>query len=73
MSESTLIKANDATAPKVFKLSSLTLPAGEMATLNASVAFRQMTTRKHYPGVHRVEAVINGRLTALGEFLLAAN
>jgi hypothetical protein len=30
-----------------------------------------MTTRKHHPGEHRVEAMINGHVTDLGTFLLA--
>lgn len=64
------VKANGATAPKVFKLSSLTLAARETATLNASVAFRQMTTRRHYPGVHKIDLLINGVAVRLGSVAL---
>jgi hypothetical protein len=31
-----------------------------------------MTTRKHYPGVHRLEALINGIPFPLGEFRVRA-
>jgi len=29
-----------------------------------------LRTRKHYPGVHRVEALLDGRRVKLGEFVL---
>ncbi len=29
-----------------------------------------MTTRKHYPGTHRVEVLLNGQPTLLGDFEL---
>jgi hypothetical protein len=29
-----------------------------------------MSTRKHYPGVHRVDVMINGRAQVLGAFEL---
>ncbi len=64
------IKANGTTAPKVFKLSPVTLPAGGTAHLRGSVSFRQMTTRKHYPGPHRLELSINGVSFPLGSIKL---
>ena len=64
------VKANGATAPKVFKLSSITLPARGTASLQSSVAFRPMTTRKHYSGVHRLELLINGVVFPLGSVKL---
>ena len=36
------------------------------------VSLAEMTTRKHYPGTHRVEALINGRVEPLGSFALTA-
>ncbi len=64
------IKANGTTAPKVFKLSPVTLPAGGTAQLRGSVSFREMTTRKHYPGSHRLELLINGVSFPLGSIKL---
>jgi len=54
-------KANGKLAPKVFKLAEKTLPAGSTLSLSTGHSFRTMTTRKHYPGKHQVEIVINGR------------
>jgi hypothetical protein len=31
-----------------------------------------MTTRKHYPGPHRVDVILNGRSQLLGSFDLSA-
>jgi 3-methyladenine DNA glycosylase AlkC len=55
---------------KTFKLRSLTLPPGESVALAKRIGLRQLTTRKHYPGVHRVEALLNGRRYPLGKFEL---
>jgi hypothetical protein len=32
------------------------------------VSFAQMTTRRHYPGRHRIEVLVNGVAFPLGEF-----
>lgn len=58
------------TGAKTFKLKALTLKPGESASLGKSIALEQLTTRKHHPGVHRVEALLNGRRQPLGRFLL---
>lgn len=39
---------------------------------SAKIVLKQLTTRKHYPGVHRVEALLNGARLKLGEFSLRA-
>jgi 3-methyladenine DNA glycosylase AlkC len=61
------VKANGKSAPKVFKLRSVELDPGARASLAARVSFKQLTTRKHYPGVHRIEALVNGVAFPLGE------
>jgi hypothetical protein len=45
---------------KVFKLTALTLAAGETRTLVKRHAFRPMTTRVHHPGMHALELQVNG-------------
>jgi 3-methyladenine DNA glycosylase AlkC len=60
------VKANGSTSPKVFKLKRLDLSPGESATLSGRVSFREMTTRKHHPGLHRFDALINGKAFPLG-------
>ena len=64
------VKANGKTSPKVFKLKTVDLGSGESVRLEKRISLADMTTRKHYPGTHRVEVVINGRAEALGEFRL---
>ncbi len=53
-------KANGGQSAKVFKLAALTLAAGETRTLSKRHAFKPMTTRVHYPGLHAVELQVNG-------------
>jgi 3-methyladenine DNA glycosylase AlkC len=65
------VKAKGSTSPKTFKLSALDLAAGETVSLRKSVSLQEMTTRKHYPGEHRIDAVINGAVTPLGSFKLS--
>jgi len=60
------VKGNGKSAPKVFKLRRLDLPARARETMKASVSFKPLTTRKPYPGLHRLEALINGVPFKLG-------
>ncbi|RJL04753.1 DNA alkylation repair protein [Paracoccus siganidrum] len=62
------VKANGGARPKVFKLRALTLQPGEKAVLSAAVSFAAMTTRRHFPGHHRIDALINGEAHPLGGF-----
>lgn len=57
---------------KTFKLSSVELAPRTSVTLAKKIALRQLTTRRHYPGVHRVEALLNGRRVRIGQFSLMA-
>ncbi|WP_240034749.1 DNA alkylation repair protein [Glaciihabitans arcticus] len=54
------VKSNGTLAPKVFKLTSAVLKPGETQTFSKRHAFRQMTTRVHYAGEHRLEVQVNG-------------
>jgi hypothetical protein len=58
------------TGAKTFKLKAVDLPPRGHATLAKKIGLQQLTTRKHYAGVHRVEALLNGGARALGKFLL---
>lgn len=53
-------KANGSTSPKVFKLTTVTLPAGESRSFRAEHSFRPLTTRTHYAGGHSVQSQVNG-------------
>lgn len=65
------VKANGATAAKVFKLKALTLAAGEHVRLQKTVSLREMTTRKHFAGRHQVDILLNGAPVPLGAFNLS--
>ena len=62
------VKANGSARNKVFKLTTLRLGGGESRELKLSLKLHQMTTRTHYPGMHPVAALINGKPYALGSF-----
>lgn len=64
------VKANGTTRPKVFKLKQIVLAPQERLALSGKVSFESMTTRRHYPGRHRIELVINGVEYPFAEFEL---
>jgi len=64
------VKARGATSPKVFKMARLRLEAGEEAELGKTISLAVHTTRKPYPGEHRVEARVNGATKPLGAFVV---
>jgi 3-methyladenine DNA glycosylase AlkC len=55
---------------KVFKLRELELGPGETAALSWSHSFRQLSTRRHYPGPHRLELQVNGAVVGGLDFAL---
>jgi 3-methyladenine DNA glycosylase AlkC len=63
-------KANAASAPKVFKLTTRTLAPGEQVTVTKAHSLRPITTRKYYPGQHAVDLRVNGNISAQAEFEL---
>jgi len=66
------VKANGSTTPKVFKLKTIELAPRASVALKKTVSLKPMTTRKHYPGPHRVDILLNGRAKPLGKFELLA-
>jgi 3-methyladenine DNA glycosylase AlkC len=62
------VKANGRTSPKVFKLRSVQLASGETERLEGRVSFADMTTRRHFPGRHRIDLLVNGQAIPLTEF-----
>ncbi|PVE09009.1 DNA alkylation repair protein [Streptomyces scopuliridis] len=63
-------KANGTTAPRVFKLTTRTLAAGERLALERRHSFRPITTRRHYPGEHALEIQVNGRRSGRAAFVV---
>ncbi len=66
------VKANGKASPKVFKLDRVTLPARGRVSLQTTVSLAVHTTRKPRPGVHVVEARLNGQSIPLGSFQVVA-
>lgn len=54
-------KANGQLSPKVFKGATLTLQAGESREFRRIHRFREVTTRRHYPGQHAITLRVNGQ------------
>lgn len=62
------VKKSGGSSGKVFKLKEIALLPGARAELSISQTMRDFTTRRHYPGHHRVELVVNGETLADGGF-----
>jgi 3-methyladenine DNA glycosylase AlkC len=58
------------TSAKTFKLREVDLAPGESATLQRTVSLADLSTRKHYPGEHRVLVQVNGHPHEVGGFTL---
>ena len=54
------VKANGSTSNKVFQISELTLKANSSKNFKRKQWFKELSTRKHYPGKHKITLVING-------------
>lgn len=57
---------------KVFKLKTVDLPPAGRTRLEISQVIRDFSTRKHHPGAHRVDLIINGTVRGEGVFDLLA-
>jgi 3-methyladenine DNA glycosylase AlkC len=66
------VKANGQSRPKVFTLKTIDLPGKAQTQMGKVISLRTMTTRKPYPGRHRVDVAINGRIHPLGTFDVVA-
>ncbi len=54
-------KTNGKVSKKIFQLSEKEFNAGEALSVNKKQSFKDMTTRKHHPGKHKIGIVINGK------------
>jgi 3-methyladenine DNA glycosylase AlkC len=64
------VKAGGSTRPKVFKGATLHMGPREEAAVRKTISVAQLSTRLHYPGRHRVEALLNGAVKATGSFTI---
>ena len=66
------VKARGLTAAKVFKVTRLTLAAGERLRLRTSFSLAVHTTRVPRPGEHTVDVIVNGHAMPAGAFRVVA-
>ena len=64
------VRANGESSAKVFKGWTLQLAPGEVRRLEKKHSLRPITTRRYYPGRHRVELQVNGTVVAESAFAL---
>ncbi len=64
------IRANGKTNTKVFKWKNLRLRPNQSVTIKKAHAFKKITTRRHYSGVHKIGILVNGRPLQDAEFML---
>jgi len=64
------VKANGRTNRKVFKLKRVALPPKGSVPISVKVVLADLTTRKHHPGRHTIELLVNARPFPLGAFVL---
>lgn len=50
----------------------MTCAPRESGTLAKTISLAQLTTRKHYPGVHAVDVLLNGKAQRIGNFGIVA-
>ncbi|MEK4352474.1 hypothetical protein MKX41_16600 [Paenibacillus sp. FSL R5-0475] len=58
------VKATGRTSRKSFLLSDKTVPGGTILTGKRTHRWADLTTRRHYPGEHRIVLLVNGREVA---------
>lgn len=67
-------RAGGKSAAKVFKLRTFELGSGETIGLSIRQTIKDFSTRRHHPGTHEVELIVNGQTMARTSFdLLAAD
>ncbi|WP_297091902.1 DNA alkylation repair protein [uncultured Draconibacterium sp.] len=59
------VKASGKTSPKIFQIKEVEMPPGKHS-ITKNHSFKNRSTRKHYPGQHQFEIVINGERKASG-------
>lgn len=58
------------TSKKVFQIAEKVLDAGEKINFKRNQRFTDFTTRKHFPGKHRLEIIVNGEVKQALNFKL---
>ena len=67
------VRGRGRTAVKVFKLKTVELLPDGGVSCRKTLSLADLTTRRHYPGRHRVDVVVNGRAHELGAFVISSS
>lgn len=62
-------KARGKTSPKIFQLKELTMLPGNYP-ITKKHSFKNLSTRKHYPGIHTFKVLVNGEIKAEANVVL---
>lgn len=54
------VKSNGSTSGKVFQISEFSLKENSIKSFKRKQWFKELTTRKHYPGTHKITLIVNG-------------
>lgn len=65
------VKKSGGLMPKVFKLKECVLKPGETLSIKKKQSFKDFTTRKHLPGKHKLELLVNGEVMQRASFMVA--
>lgn len=65
-------RKNGTIAPKTFKLAERDIKSGEKITLSGKHSFKEITTRRYYPGEHKIEIIVAGVSCGKKVFILHA-
>jgi len=55
------VKANGKSSRKIFQISESNMKANEVKNYTKSHSFADLSTRKHYPGIHSITLIVNGK------------
>ena len=64
------VKAKGDRTRRVFKITENKITASEILSYHKSHSFRDLTTRKHYKGIHTLSVLINGEVKESINFCL---
>jgi hypothetical protein len=62
------VKANNKMSKKIFHITEKIFQPNEKYAFKKTLSFKDLSTRKHYPGLHEVSVTINGETISTKTF-----
>jgi hypothetical protein len=66
------VKAGNKQSPKIFQITETAFEPSKTYSFKKEQRFQDFTTRKHYPGEHKIAISVNGKEMAVASFNLLA-